>query len=160
MFTQNLSLRRLFIVLLAICAALLIGAYGLEYLYDILPCFLCMLQRYVFFGTIGIIILGLIFNHRFFMLLVALGFFINTGLAFYQVGIEHHIFQLPSVCKAELASGTLEELKTQLLQKPVIPCDQVQWELFGISLAGYNGIVSFLLFLFSYLQFLRFHKND
>ena len=46
---------------------------------------------------------------------------------------------------AAVSAQTVEELRAQLLAAPVVPCDEVAWSLFGVSMAGYNAVVSLAL---------------
>lgn len=145
---------------LAVSLLALAGAYGAEYLYGVKPCSLCLYQRYAYMAIALIALIGLILNSRTFLLLSALGFLAGGGIAFYQVGVERHIFPLPSICQSSPATGSIEELKSQLLHKALIPCDQITWEFLGISMAGYNGVFSLLLFLMGLFLYCRTRSHD
>jgi disulfide bond formation protein DsbB len=149
-------------LIIAFVASLLAlaGAYGAEYLSGIKPCILCVYQRYVYMVITLITLTGLILNSRMFFLLSAFSFLGEAGIAFYHVGVEKHIFELPSLCQTNPATGSIQELKSQLLHKTITPCDQIAWEFLGISMAGYNGIFSILLFLICMFIYSRARNND
>ena len=83
-------------------------------------------------------------------LVLALVFFASAGLGFYHVGVEQHWFQGPAACTATpgITATTVEELRRQLEGVKPVMCDQVQWALFGISLAGWNMIASLIMAAF------------
>ena len=64
----------------------------------------------------------------------------EAGLAFYHVGVEQHWWAgLDACAQAGATPGTVDELRELLLEgPPTPPCDEVQWSLFGVSMAGYN----------------------
>ena len=67
----------------------------------------------------------------------------NAALAGYHVGVEQKWWEGPASCSAAVAAGTsFEDLKAQLLAAPIVRCDEVPWSLFGISMAGYNVLLS------------------
>ena len=115
------SQRTILSFLSVLCILTLMDAYIAEHVFDIKPCVLCLYQRYVYMIVGGIALVGAFLNLRWFILLCGLGFLIGGGIAIYQVGIEQHIFELPNVCKATHTGGSIEDLKAQLMSKPVIP---------------------------------------
>ncbi len=70
-------------------------------------------------------------------------FLAGAGLGFYHVGVEQHWFQGPTACTASgAAANSVDALRAQLMGRQPVMCDQVQWSLFGISLAGWNLLAS------------------
>jgi len=71
-------------------------------------------------------------------------FAVSAAFAFYHVGVEQHWFAGPSTCTASGAghAKTVEEMKKLILNSAPVQCDQVQWSLFGLSMAGWNLVVS------------------
>lgn len=133
------------------CAALalLAGALGFQYLARLPPCEMCMWQRYphIAAATIGIFGGALV---RFraapsqwgiafaaaAILLVAL----SGAIGVYHAGVEWQWWRGPQACTGSVftyAGGPLD------LNAPVVRCDRAAWRLFGISLAGYNALLSF-----------------
>ena len=69
----------------------------------------------------------------------------GAAVAVYHVGIEQHWWRGPTSCTAASTPASLEELKAQIMATPVVFCDKIPWSLFGISMAGYNAIASFVV---------------
>jgi disulfide bond formation protein DsbB len=128
---------------------LLAGAYGAEYLGGIKPCKLCLFQRYCHFLIIGMALTTLLLNRAglYLKAVFAIGtaYLGTSALAFYQVLVEKKVIALPKMCHAALpAYGSFSQFKEKLMTTPHASCDQVPWSLFGISLAGYSAMFTFL----------------
>ena len=81
-------------------------------------------------------------------MICAFTYFVGTGMAIYHVGIERLWWS--SECSGSLSQNTtLEQLHASLMQKADKPCDEVNWSLFGISMATYNVFFSSALGLIS-----------
>ena len=138
------------LVLLASLASLAI-AFGSEYWGGLQPCVLCWYQRYPYMATAGLGIVGILLAGRArwlraVLLLAAVAFFIDAGIAAYHVGVEQHWWQGTAECGSTLDLNlSPEELKKQLLNQLVVRCDEVAWSLFGISMAGYNFLYALAL---------------
>jgi disulfide bond formation protein DsbB len=128
-----------------ISAALLATAHLFQYVGGVQPCILCLYQRYPHFAVVGLAVIALILAHRRLLrtaLLAACGalYLVAAGIAAYQVGLAQGWYE--SGCAAPIRAGSIEELRDQLLAAPLVRCDEVSWSLFGVSLAGWNGLVS------------------
>ena len=81
--------------------------------------------------------------------LIILGFIFMGGALFagYHVAIQQHWVALPAFCASNdfSALDSVDSLREQLLKTPLVRCDQVTWSLFGLSLAAYNALLSFIL---------------
>ena len=146
--------------LLLVSSATLSGAYAFQYLGGLQPCALCLYQRWPWWIAAGLALLALLLVRkrrlsRVFSALGTLSLFVGAGIAIYHVGVEQHWWSGPTACSVATATPqTLDELRAQVLGAPVVRCDEVGWSLFGISMAGYNGIISFTTALAA-LAFLR-----
>ena len=123
------------------------GALFFQYVVGLVPCELCLLQRWPWYGAIvfsGLVLaIGRPALARPAALLLAPLFLVSTGFAIYHVGVEQHIFAGPTACTAPSFAGmSIAERLKALQATPPVLCDQVQWSLFGISLAGFNVIAS------------------
>jgi len=133
------------LVLVAGLASLAI-AFTSQYWGGLVPCPLCIYQRYPYgvaavLGLIGLAVAPRSGWLRIVLVVAAVVFFVDAGIAAFHVGVEQHWWQGLAECTSSLPTGvSAEELKQQLLATPVTPCDKVQWSLFGISMAGYNFI--------------------
>jgi disulfide bond formation protein DsbB len=134
-------------------AATILGAWFFQYVIGLKPCPLCLEQRYVYYFGIPLAVMVLLgegvgASRRVLLaglIAIALGMLGNAGLATYHAGIEWHWWQGPPDC-----SGPLESLHSQggllrdLQQNPinVVRCDEAAWRFLGLSLAGYDALIS------------------
>jgi disulfide bond formation protein DsbB len=138
-------------LLLAASATTLLAAYTFQYAGGIEPCILCRYQRLPYWLAVGLGLAALAAARwpRLQGLLlgaVGLGFAVGAGIAGYHVGVEQQLVAGPQACSDAIGeAATLEELRAQILGRPVVRCDVVPWSLFGISLAGFNGFISLAL---------------
>src|SRR5215471_4581911 len=117
------------LVLIASLASLAV-AFASQYWGGLQPCVLCWYQRYPYMaiaalGIIGLVVAGRPGVLRFILLLAALAFFIDAGTAAFHVGVEQHWWAGTSECGSLLdLNANPEDLKSQLLQQPVVRCDE------------------------------------
>lgn len=139
-------LRREGLGLAAGSAALLIGALGFQYIGGLAPCHLCLLQRvpHALAIVLGLTLVAL--PRRGIALLGTVVMAVGVGLAGYHVGVEQGWWPGPTSCAAPVPGAMSSgDLLNQILATPVVLCDQIAWSLWGISMAGWNGIASLLL---------------
>jgi|SRR5665213_720384 len=128
-------------------AAVLGAALLSQYWGGLAPCELCLLQRWPWWVAIAIAAAAWLIDGRLALpipaILLAIVFLTGAGIAFYHVGVEQHWFAGPTACTASGADATsVDALRAQLLGTQPVMCDQVQWSLFGVSLAGWNLLAS------------------
>jgi disulfide bond formation protein DsbB len=146
-----LTTRQFAVVVLAASLLVLGAALLSQYWGGLIPCELCLAQRWPWRVAIVAAALMWLAGDKIPLtaaaLILALVFFVSAGLGFYHVGVEQHWFAGPTACTATAGSTatTIEELRQQLLAAPVVMCDQVQWSLFGVSMAGWNVVASLVL---------------
>jgi len=138
------------LTILVVSLRSLAAAYAAQYVFGLEPCVLCLYQRlpYVVTAMLGAAaILPTEGGARTSVVaLSALVFAGGAALAFYHVGVEEHWWSSIAGCGGEpVTNMTLEDLQAGLMEKPPKPCDQVDWRLFGLSLAGYNVVFSLFL---------------
>ena len=142
------------LLVLVVAAATIAGAWFFQLVLDIQPCPLCLEQRYAYYAIIplsGLIALGaakgapksVLIGGLVIIALVAVGSAILGG---YHAGVEWKLWQGPTDCTGPLVNfGKAGNLLDQLDKVKVVPCDVVQWRFLGISLAGYNALISALM---------------
>ena len=132
------------ILALAVPAALLLGAYGSELLGGLYPCEMCWWQRYAHLAALPFALLAFALSdrRRTLVLLAALAIATSGAIGGYHAGVELGIFEGITTCTSAAIGGTPDELLKAILAAPLIRCDQVQWALLGISMAGWNAILS------------------
>ena len=146
------SLAALAIVVIA--AATLAGAWFFQLVLDIRPCPLCLEQRYAYYLALplGVLTAFAAFRHAPRHLLMA-AFVILLGVALanaylggYHAGVEWKFWPGPTDCSGPIVDlGSAGNLLQRLETEKVIRCDEVQWRFLGLSLAGYNVLISLLM---------------
>ena len=148
--TEPIWHRYLPIVLLTIAVTALGSAYTAEFLYSLEPCVLCIYQR-IPFAVIGVLgVLAYLFKDRMArVVLTALAgivLFIGAGIASYHVGVEQHWWASVASCGgAPDQALSIKQFQALLQQEPEKACDEVDWTMFGISMATYNAVFSGVL---------------
>lgn len=138
-------------LILAASVLVLGTALASQYWGGLVPCELCIYQRWPYVATGALSAVAIVFlrppgARRVVAGLCALIFLVGGAIAFYHTGVEQGWFAGPSACTGvPMEATTVEELQRQLFAAPIVRCDEVQWSLFGISLAGYNVIASLVL---------------
>ncbi len=133
-------------VLLAVPAALLAGALAFQYLGGLRPCEMCMWQRWALLVVFGIAALAWLGGKpRVLLLLAALALLGNAGIAAFHAGVEQHWWEGLTACTAPPVTGTTAEIMGQIMAQPLVRCDAIPWSLFGISMAGWNALISFVI---------------
>jgi len=135
------------LIALALPLALLAGAYGSQYLGGLYPCEMCWWQRYAHFAAIPFAALAFIgpaasSRSRAFTLLAALAIAVSGAIGVYHAGVEAKIFEGFTECTATGKGLSTAELLEQISRAPVVRCDEVQFRFLGISMAGWNAILS------------------
>jgi disulfide bond formation protein DsbB len=149
--TAAASMDRRIPLLVAVASlAALVIAFASQYWGGLQPCPLCIYQRWPYgvaaaLGIVGMILAGRPGVLRAILLLAALAFFVDAGIAAFHVGVEQHWWAGTAECGSTLdLNASPEDLKNQLLNQPVVRCDQPAWQMFGISMAGYNFLYAAL----------------
>jgi disulfide bond formation protein DsbB len=130
-----------------VSAALLLGAFASQYLGGLAPCEMCIWQRWphgaaILFGLVGG---GLVWQRvlpvhlgRPLAVLAILAIAITGAIGVFHAGVEWKLWPGPSECTGFGYVPGRDDFKP--LQ--IVRCDEAQWRLFGISLAGYNALIS------------------
>jgi len=138
-----------------------------QYVFGLNPCELCIYQRipYVFTIAFGLVAYGAARQDKsiakFFMILAGITFLVGAGIAAFHVGVEQKWWEGLTSCggSSNDAEMTLEELRQLVLSSTVVRCDEVAWSLFGVSMAGYNALLSFALAIYSFISLTK-DKED
>lgn len=123
----------------------LIGAYGSEYLGGLHPCHLCLEQRWPHFVAIAFGAMALISGPASLMgrglIAIAASAIATSGaIGIFHVGVEMGLWEYVSPCTSGL-SGEGSAID-KIMTAPLIRCDEVAFRFLGISMAGWNAIVS------------------
>jgi disulfide bond formation protein DsbB len=132
------------------------GFFFFEYVVGLAPCPLCLEQRNAYYVSVPLAaLLCLGAGHGTQRKVVLLGFLViaavmlwNTGLSAYHAGIEWKWWPGPQECSGPISNvGSAKDLLNQLNSFSPVRCDEVQWRFLGLSLAGWDVLVSFALAL-------------
>ena len=139
------ALARLIALLLPL--GLLGGALGSQYLGGLVPCEMCYWQRWP--HAAAILLAGLAFTgppaserSRMLTLVAAFAIAVSGAIGVYHAGVELGIFEGLTTCTSMAGGATNAELLDQIMKTPLVRCDQVQFAFLGVSMAGWNAILS------------------
>ena len=141
---------RAFTILLAAggSAAVLAAAFGFQYLAGLAPCQLCIWQRWPHAAAIAIGLLAAIVTRgllaQVLPLLGALAALTAAGIGVFHVGVEQTWWEGLASCTAGSISGisTADLLNPDVDVGAVVRCDEIAWQMFGLSMAGWNVVLS------------------
>jgi disulfide bond formation protein DsbB len=136
------------LIALLLPMALLGGAVGSQYLGGLHPCEMCIWQRWP--HGVAIVLAALAFTapaesprSRGLVLLAALAIAISGAIGVYHAGVEAGVFEGFTQCTASAHAGlSTAELLKEITHAPLVRCDEVQFRFLGISMAGWNAILS------------------
>lgn len=123
--------------------AMLLGAFGFQYLGDMPPCKMCIWQRWPHGAAAIIGVLALWFGGRALPLLGALAALSTAAIGAYHTGVERGWWEGPNSCTSGPIDGlSTDDLMAQIMSAPLVRCDEVPWEMFSLSMASWNAVVS------------------
>ena len=131
--------------------ALLGGAYYFQYIVGLAPCEMCYWQRYPHMVAIvvGLLALASYAWPRLalvFMLTAITALLLTAAIGVFHVGVEYHWWEGPQACSGNVPKGlSPEQLKKYLFGAKMVRCDETAWSMWGISMAGWNAILSAVL---------------
>ena len=149
-------------IILSLSIFALIAAFFIEYILDHKPCNLCLLERVPYILVIVLVVLVTIFEkfERSIFFLLSLIFLSATILSFYHFGIEQGFIKESIVCNLnqEISNLSKEDLLKELNNKR-ISCKDVDFKIFGLSLATINTFISLILSTITLKIFLNYEKK-
>ncbi|MDP2123099.1 MAG: disulfide bond formation protein B [Parvibaculum sp.] len=157
-------------ILVAASVATLAGAFFFEHVLGYIPCSLCLEGRIPHYFAIGAALIAGILSREanigigvlIFLSLCIIAYAGAVGISAYHVGVEQKWWEGPVACgSGNLVAGSLEELQAALQGRVHAPrCDEAAWSLFGISLAGFNLLISMALGALAALPLWRFYRDS
>jgi disulfide bond formation protein DsbB len=133
---------------LLVPASLLAGAYGSEIIGGLYPCEMCWWQRYPHFAAITSALLAFLLARgadkgRSLVWLAALAILVSGGIGAYHAGVELGLFEGLTTCSTGGRAGASNaDILADIMATPLVRCDEVQWSFLGVSLAGWNALIS------------------
>jgi disulfide bond formation protein DsbB len=135
-------------------AATIGGALVFEHVFGYVPCKLCLIQRNPYYLAIPLGLAAALLPPRWTRIglwLLALVFLVSAGLGAYHSGVEWGFFLGPSDCGggSGSAAGSVGDFMSQLQNTRVVSCTEAAWRFLGLSLAGWNVLISLGLAAFA-----------
>ena len=128
---------------LGVPALLLAGAYLSEYGFGLFPCEMCWWQRWPHFAAVGLALVSTAAQpKRLWIALAALAILVSGLIGAFHAGVEYGWWEGFTACTSNVAGGG--DALEAIMNAPLVRCDVPQWTLAGISLAGFNAIISTL----------------
>ena len=137
------------LILLAAIATIA-GALMFEYVFGLAPCPLCLRQRIPYYVAMPIALAAVVLPRRWARLgvgLLALVFLVSAGLGVHHAGVEWGWWPGPTDCAGApppQPSG-MGDFLNQLQRTRVVSCTEAAWRFLGLSLAGWNAVISLAL---------------
>lgn len=141
------SLAKARLLAIGVPAALLAAAWGSEIFGGLFPCEMCWWQRYAHIAALVLALASLATakgpdRGRSLVWLAALAILTSGAIGVYHAGVEADIFEGLTHCTASHHGGSTQDILKAIMATPLVMCDDVQWSFLGISMAGWNAIVS------------------
>lgn len=135
-------------IALLLPGALMAGALGSQFIGGLYPCEMCHWQRWPHYTAIVLALLAFILPgdgvRKLLVALAALAIATSGAIGVFHAGVEYHWWEGITACSSTLSGhgGSAKDMLARILAAPIVRCDVAQWQLFGISLAGYNAFFS------------------
>lgn len=128
-------------------SGLLGGALAFQFLGGLAPCEMCYWQRWPHLAAIGLGLVALLLRRhplrRGAVQLGGLAILVAAAIGLFHAGVERDWWQGPTACTAAPQAGG--DIFAGMLTAPVVRCDAIPWEWLGLSLAGWNALLSALI---------------
>jgi disulfide bond formation protein DsbB len=142
---MTLNWKQLVLVATLGSVALLGGAFVFQAL-GYAPCKMCYWQRYPHAGAILIGVVALALGRRWLAWLGALAALTTSGIGVFHSGVERDLWEGPSSCTGGSTAGlSTDDLMDQIMSAPLVRCDEIPWEMFGVTMANLNALISLAL---------------
>ena len=143
------------ILIAVVGTATIAGAWTFQYGFGYSPCPLCLEQRYAYYFAVPLAAMTALGDEAgasrkvliAALLAIAAGMLWNTALGIYHSGIEWHWWRGPQTCSGTADTGSGRSLVEQIQSMSIVRCDEAPWRFLGLSLAGYNALISIMLAL-------------
>lgn len=148
MFQLNDKLSLTALIVLAVSIATLAGAWTFQLFGGLAPCPMCLQQRWAYYAAVPLCLLVLMTRRSsspapcIAMALCGLAILAGGVLAAYHAGVEWKWWEGPTTCTGTGGFSSETNPLPDLNKPALVPCDEAAWRLFGLSLAGYNVLIS------------------
>jgi disulfide bond formation protein DsbB len=132
--------RLAYLLALLIPAALLGGALIAQYGYGLPPCEMCWWQRYPHIAALVLAALAWVTRRDALVALAGVAIVVSGAIGAFHAGVEYKWWQGVTACTANAAAGS--DPLASIMAAPIVRCDVAPWTLGGVSLAGFNFLIS------------------
>jgi disulfide bond formation protein DsbB len=137
------SLKRAQMIALLLPAALLGGAYVSQYGFGLYPCEMCWWQRWPHFAAVPLALVSFVAAPKRLLIgLAGLAILISGLIGGFHAGVEYSWWEGITGCALPPVAADGGSALDAIMEAPLVRCDAAPWDLFGISLAGWNFLVS------------------
>ncbi len=134
------SNRLAYLLALLIPAALLGGALIAQYVYGLPPCEMCWWQRYPHIVALVLAALAWVTRRDALVALAAIAILVSAVIGAFHAGVEYNWWEGLTACTANASAGN--DPLASIMAAPIVRCDVAPWTLGGVSLAGFNFLIS------------------
>lgn len=135
--------QRLILIAALGSALMLAAAFGFQHIGDMAPCKLCLYQRWPHAVAVLIGLIGALFPHRLLALCGAAAALSTSAIGAYHAGVEQKWWEGPTTCTSgPIGDIGVKDLLDQIMTAPMVRCDEIPWDMFGLSMAGWNAVIS------------------
>jgi len=160
---MNYIIRYWGIIFFFLCVVAISSALIAEYFFHILPCQMCLNQRYPYYFIISIFIVFYFISKTpniWLYILSELAVLYGLFYSVWHVGIEQNLLTGPSSCSRKLEkANSVGDLKEQIFNQSIINCNEISWSMFGLSAATLNSLLLFFLLLINTIFIWKFYKK-
>ncbi|ESQ76664.1 disulfide bond formation protein B [Asticcacaulis sp. AC402] len=152
-----------------VSVAMLATAWGFQLIGGLHPCHLCLKQRDIYWIAAGVSLVASVWAlftgakgpPRVFSFVLFAIFTTGFAISLFHAGVEQHWWRGPETCSISGGEISFDGMAALLSGAPTRApmCDVIAWELYGISMAGYNAIASAILAILSLIASLRFRRK-
>ncbi len=143
---KNLTFTHL-VLMATLGSILVLGGAFIFQAFGFAPCKLCLWQRWPHAAAIAIGAATLSTQKRLLAWFGAAAAATTSALGFYHSGVERKLWEGPSTCTSSGLTGELDpaDLLNQIMAAPLVRCDEIPWEMFGVTMANLNALGSAVL---------------
>ncbi|MGE4429746.1 MAG: disulfide bond formation protein B [Sphingobium sp.] len=128
-------------------ALLLGGALLSQYVGGLYPCEMCLWQRWPHLAAILLALAAFALRgraglSRLLVALAALAIALSGAIGAFHAGVEYGWWEGVTACSVSMGGGSAQDMLDAIMAAPITRCDVAPWSLLGISLAGYNALLS------------------
>ena len=140
---MRLEQRQLIVIAALGSAALLLGAFAFQYLGGMAPCSLCVWQRWPHAVAVACGVVALVALPRIMAGAGLLAALTTAAIGGYHTGVERGWWEGPATCSSSSTSGlSSDELYDRIMSAPLVRCDEVAWQMLGLSMASWNMVAA------------------